>query len=78
MRVNSGLDLSLVAVRISESGNGYIKKIKNHITLDIFIYRLMHNVFCVVAPPPPHSVKKIIIHEIIHEILSIYILFSTN
>ena len=39
MRVNSGLDLSLVAVRISESGNGYIKKIKNHITLDIFIYR---------------------------------------
>ena len=38
MRVNSGLDLSLVAVRISESGNGYIKKIKNHITLDIFIY----------------------------------------
>ena len=77
MRVNSGLDLSLVAVRISESGNGYIKKIKNHITLDIFIYRLMHNVFCVV-PPPPYSVKKIIIHEIIHEILSIYILFSTN
>ena len=39
MRVNSGLDLSLVAVRISESGNGYIKKIKNHITLDTIAAR---------------------------------------
>ena len=54
-----------------------LKKLKNHITLDIFIYRLMHNVFCVVAPPP-YSFKKIIIHEIIHEIFSIYIIYSTN
>ena len=47
-----------------------LKKLKSDNTR----HRLIHNVFCVVAPHIP--LKKIIIHEIIHKIFTIYILFQ--